>query len=145
MSQPLLSGEVNAEYVDSPDVRIDKLEREVASLRRELEAMGSAIIQLRHQLAPLDVLRQAFGGAVVEDTTPTADTRIQAVWHSWKQKLGGSCGKVIDALLLHGEMNTRQLAIAVGLHRTTIPALIYKLNQAGLINKNGGRFSLKQL
>jgi DNA-binding IclR family transcriptional regulator len=40
---------------------------------------------------------------------------------------------------------TEQLSIATGLHRTTIPKLIYELNKAGLIDKSGGRFSLKQL
>ena len=47
--------------------------------------------------------------------------------------------------MLHGDMNTQQLAIAIGQHRNSIPRLIYTLNKAGLINKNGGRFSLKQL
>jgi hypothetical protein len=42
-------------------------------------------------------------------------------------------------------MNTTQLAIAIGKNRNAIPNLIYKLNQAGLITKAGGRFSLKEL
>ena len=73
------------------------------------------------------------------------DARTAAIWMSWKGRLGPQCGKVIDALLLQPEMNTTQLAIAIGTRRQNIPGLIYKLNQAGLLNKNGGRFSLKAL
>jgi transcription initiation factor IIE alpha subunit len=86
--------------------------------------------------------------AGIEDApaaAPGGNARVTAVWESWKSRLGGGCAKVIDALLLHGEMNTQQLAIACGCNRNTIPNLILKLNRAGLINKNGGRFSLKPL
>jgi hypothetical protein len=152
----------DGEYVEEnnsseySDLRAEntRLRQELAQARAEVVAVrrenGQAISRLRAQLSPLySALHGIFGemDAIGDspDASPQIDGRKKAVWDSWKSKLGGSAAKVIDALLLHGEMNTQQVAIAIGLHRTTIPAIIYKLNQAGLINKNGGRFSLKEL
>jgi len=164
-------GDIIDAEVDPRDDRIDDLERQVARLRGELsdarheltrvrEDSNRALTALRQQLSPLyRALQRVFGeldAAGVADVAPqasaptapasaaTADSRTMAVWESWKSKLGAA-GKLIDALLVHGEMNTQQLAIATGLHRTTIPKHIYTLNKAGLLNKNGGRFSLKPL
>jgi chromosome segregation ATPase len=166
-----LVGEV-VETDDPRDTRIEQLEREARTLRRSLadaelqasrarEDADRALSRLRTQLSPLyRALQAVFGeldaAGVTEDARTSvaasgaavpsgADPRVAAVWEAWKSRLGGGCAKVIDALLLHSDLNTQQLAIAIGLHRTTIPALIHKLNKAGLINKNGGRFSLKQL
>lgn len=149
---------------DDRDGRIRDLEEEVRDLQRRLTAAeayataarreaGQAMGALRKQLTPLYRALQAVFGELdavdVEDATtgpnPSLNPRVSKVWESWKMKLGGQCAKVIDTLLTHGEMNTTQLAIAVGTRRQNIPNLIYKLNQAGLLNKNGGRFSLKQL
>jgi hypothetical protein len=96
-------------------------------------------------------LQQVFGqldtlGADDSATpaSPAGDPRIAAIWASWKSRMGAAA-PIIDALLVHGEMNTSQLAIAIQRSRKTVPALIFKLNRAGLLNKNGNRFSLKQL
>jgi len=156
--------------VDARDQEIESLRSEVRRLHRAVndadvkaararEDADRALSALRRQLSPLyRALQAVFGeldAAGVTDassaSSPTAgetappNARASAVWEAWKAKLGPSCAKVIDALLLHGEMNTTQLAIAVGMSRKPIPNLIYKLNQAGLITKNGGRFSLKTL
>lgn len=153
---------------DVPDPRLADLEAEVRQTRRELsdarleaerarEDATRALSMLRRQLSPLyKALQAVFGeldaGGVAEDSGPVGvsaaspvDARAGAIWASWKARLGPQCGKVIDALLLQPGMNTTQLAIAVGTRRQNIPGLIYKLNQAGLLDKNGGRFSLKQL
>lgn len=119
------------------------------TMRAKREA-AQAVAALRQQLSPLyRALQAVFGeldAAGTDEDAPPADTsRTSKVWESWKSRLGGGSAKLIDALLLHREMNTQQLAIATGLHRNSIPRLIYSLNQAGLINKNGGRFSLKSL
>jgi len=134
---------------------------ELAQARADLDhatrAGQGALRNLRRQLTPLyRALQAVFGeldSAGIEDGgvdgggagPARVDSRVAAVWESWKGRLGPQCGKVIDSLLLHGDMNTQQLAIAVGTRRQNIPGLIYKLNQAGLIRKNGGRFSLKSL
>ena len=124
-------------------------QRELAAAKRE---SARALGELRRQLGPLyKALQMVFGelDAAGVDEAPAAsgpvNTRTAAVWESWKNKLGVGAAKCIDALLLHGEMNTNQLSIATGYHRNTVPQYVSKLNTAGLINKNGGRFSLKSL
>jgi DNA-binding transcriptional ArsR family regulator len=124
-----------------------RLSTEIARIRTE---NMRAIRALRQQLEPLHrALKEVFGeiDAIGSDPgpQPSASPKNAAVWQAWKSRLGATASKVIDALLTHGELNTQQLAIATGLHRTTIPAGIYALNKAGLINKSGGRFSLKQI
>jgi hypothetical protein len=160
MSEALV---LRGEVVDGRDAEIDVLEAEVKRLRRELAIANGEIAKakadasraltgLRKQLTPLyRALQSVFGelDAVGVENGPMSfaadNPRVSAVWNNWKSKLGGGPSKVIDALLLHGDMNTQQLAIACGCDRTTIPGYIHRLNKAGLINKNGGRFSLKQL
>jgi hypothetical protein len=142
--------EENARLAD----RVDELEAELRKERRKNETKEKGAEELMKFLTPLyQGLQMMFGHmeamGVSASQTSTAsgetDPRTKAVWDNWKQKLGEGPAKIIDALLLHREMNTQQLAIATQYHRTTIPALIFKLNKAGLLNKNGGRFSLKEL
>lgn len=158
--------------VDPRDDKIDGLERQVAKLRGELsdarhelarvrEDSNRAMTGVRQQLSPLfRALQRLFGelddagvadvapsvsASAASQPTPAANDRTAAIWDSWKARLPGGPAKIIDALMLQSDMNTQQLAIATGVHRNSIPAMIYKLNKAGLLNKNGGRFSLKQL
>jgi len=164
--QHLIEGQVEEFDITAPP-RVIELERENRKLRRDLadakveaqrarEDANRALSELRRQLSPLyKALQAVFGeldAAGVDDgqmgpITPSvsADPPVSAIWQSWKARLGPQCGKVIDALLLQPGMNTTQLAIAVGTRRQNIPNLIFKLNQAGLIDKAGGRFSLKAL
>lgn len=162
-SQPLLEGEV----VDNPQAdelqrlrdSLSHLTRELSSaleenerLKKRLAIADAPVARLRERLEPFYTLLQAIYGDI-EEIGPsegaagngTSANVHSPIWNSWKNKLGPQCAKVIDVLLTHREMNTTQLAIAVGTRRQNIPNLIYKLNQAGLINKNGGRFSLKDL
>lgn len=147
---------------DPQETRIADLEQENEDLRQQVSALkfqvgdaqrqsAQSLTNLRKQLSPLyRALQNVFGEldkAGVADVAMDGGVlppRVSAVWESWKQRLG-STSKLIDALLLHGEMNTQQLSVTTGFHRTTIPAHIFKLNKNGLLNKNGGKFSLKQL
>lgn len=138
-------------YVVELQGEVSRAQREAAQARKESAAALSA---LRRQLSPLYKALQAVfgeldaaGGVDAGDTYADnpLPTRTSAVWESWKARLPGGPAKIIDALLVHKEMNTQQLAIATGIHRNSIPAMIFKLNKAGLINKNGGLFSLKTL
>lgn len=144
------------DYLRTERRRADRAEEELQALRSTVAHEKRAIAGLQHQLQPLyHSLRKLFGemdainpdveSAPAQASGYPSDPRVNAVWESWKGKLRGTAAKIIEALLLHGQMNTQQLAIATGLHRTTIPKGIYDLNKAGLINKNGGIFSLKQL
>jgi DNA-binding transcriptional ArsR family regulator len=158
MSLRLLEGQI-----ESPEQeRIRELERENGALRDEVERLqldlkharsssSQAVSAIRRQLGPLHAALKLLFGEIdkiepVDGTGSSSDeSRKNPVWEAWKQRLGQTPARVIDALLVHGELNTQQLAIATGLHRTTIPKAIYVLNKAGLISKNGGRFSLKEI
>jgi hypothetical protein len=153
----LLEGQVydRDQLIESMQDEIEQLRSDLIVARAEsaraVQQANRAVAKLRTILSPLyGGLRELFGeldkfGGDEMVASPADDSRTKAVWENWKQKMPGNPAKIIDALLLHGEMNTQQVAIAIGLHRTSIPKLIYQLNQAGLINKNGGKFSLKKL
>lgn len=127
----------------------DQLREARAEITIAKRESARALSALRQQLNPLyRALQAVFGeieaSGISDDGPAPTNARIAAVWENWKSKVGSSA-KLIDALLLHGEMNTSQLSVATGFHRTTIPAHVFKLNKLGLLNKNGGKFSLKQL
>jgi hypothetical protein len=115
----------------------------MAPLRRQLTPLYRALQSVFSELDAAGVVEETIGYA--SSTNNPAPPRTSAVWESWKSRMPGGPAKIIDALLVHGEMNTQQLAIATGVHRNSVPAMIFKLNKAGLLNKNGGRFSLKAL
>ncbi len=150
MSMRMIEGEVDTH--DERDDEIADLKRELRELRSARAVDERAVAELRRQLAPLyRALQGVFGEIDTVDegrpdgpVAPVTNSRTAAIWASWKSRMGNA-GCVIDALLLHSEMNTTQLAIATGRSRRTIPALIFKLKKAGLLVKNGDRFSLKSL
>lgn len=111
-----------------------------------------ALSALRKQLSPLyRALQGVFGeldsaGIAEDNAMPSASNpRTDAIWASWKSKFPGKPAMIIDALRLHREMNTSQIAIAIGSSRGNVPPMISKLNKAGLLQKNGVMFSLKEL
>jgi hypothetical protein len=71
--------------------------------------------------------------------------KASAVWESWKKDLGGKAAEIIDALLVHGEMSVAQLRVAAKCGQQTVYDITHKMNKLGLINRNGGRYSLKKL
>lgn len=163
----LLEGDVE----DPKTQRIAELETENRTLRRDLadaqveadrarEDANRALAMLRRQLSPLyRALQAVFGeldaAGIAEDASPSAsrtsesgvESRVAAVWESWKEKLGRDTGpsRVIDALLQHGELNVAQLKVAGKMATQTVYDSTSKLNRLGLLNKNGGRYSLKKL
>lgn len=95
-------------------------------------------------------LQEVFGELDVSgitDTEPGHSSANHAVWDQWKVKLGANSllAKAIDSLLLHKELNRTQLRIQLGCATGSVTNVIVALNKAGLINKNGGKISLKQL
>lgn len=153
-----------------PMPRIDPRDRIIADLRTENERLKQdlatarqdvsdervrstgierGVSQLREILSPLYAgLGSVFGeleSMGVEAATATPTARTSAVWESWKAKLSGTAAKAIDALLLHGSMTAEQLRIHLGCATRTCYNIIGELNRAKLIDKNGGRISLKQL
>ena len=148
--------DVDSSEVDDLREEIRQLKYDLSTAQREVSAAkrdaARALANLRKQLGPLyQALQMVFGeldAAGVEEPSAASgpvNARTAAVWENWKEKLGLGPGKVIDALLLHGEMNTSQLAIATGYNRKTVPQYVSACKAAGLINKNGQKFSLKKL
>lgn len=129
-------------------------ESDLEDAQRELSTLREGLRRLRGNLSPLyDSLRLLFGDMEllgVQDA-PAASTSPQKVagnpaWDSWKAKMGGVAAKIIDLLMLHGELNQEQIRIHVGTNRMqTIYDATRKLNNAGIINKRDGRLSLKPL
>ena len=148
------------------DVEIKKLKLRIRTLEREVEDerlaaqrarddATRAVGMLRRQLSPLyralqavfgelDLVAAAEPESAASSPSPAAP-RTSAVWEAWKSRLPPACGKVIDALLTHGELNSVQIKVAARLGTSTVSDAISKLNKAGLIDKNGGRYSLKKL
>lgn len=148
------------------DALIARLEDENARLRRELaekdqqvehdrKVVALGVTNLRRALSPLyTALQQVFGefdGLGVDAVdAPTAsggvDAKVSAVWQAWKQRLPQSCGRVIDALLIHGGLTGPQICVAAKMSPNTLHGgTLTKLNKAGLLDKSGDRYSLKQL
>jgi hypothetical protein len=159
----LLEGDVEPDQTPI----INELRDEVRHLRQDLALAKSetaavkrdtarAVSELRRQLSPLyRALQAVFGeldAAGVEDTATTSadraagDPRKRAIWDSWKARLGPTCAKVIEALLLQPDMTNRQIAVAIGTGRIqTVYDAIAKMNKVSLLTKSGDRYSLKQL
>jgi FtsZ-binding cell division protein ZapB len=158
--------------IDERDQEIESLKAENRRLQRavtdaEVEAKRAredanrALSMLRRQLSPLyRALQAVFGelddagvtdGPVPVHTAGAApvageDARLKNIWDSWKERLGPTCAKVIDALLLQSEMTNRQIAVAIGTGRIqTVYDAVTKMNKVSLLTKNGDRYSLKQL
>jgi hypothetical protein len=129
--------------------RADTAEKEAASERRKRIAMEKGIASLRLALSPVhEGLLMIFGemDALGVGEPSGIAPKNSAAWEQWKQKLGGAAAKIIDILHVHGELDHRQLAIHIGTNRLqTVYDAVSKLNKAGIINKNGGKVSLKQL
>jgi hypothetical protein len=136
----------------------DAMRARVTELQRRVNQTDAPLAALRAKLQPFyELLQAVFGDLDLMDITaaPVAtgssspapqSAAKSSVWDSWKQKFPGAPASIITALQQHGEVDTSQLMILIGTsRRQTVADAIYKLNNASLINKNGGRFSLKQL
>jgi len=167
MAQPLLGEYVDGTSADNRDNIVPELRRQIReleqdlmganhqiqALERENSLMRNAMTVLRRKLDPFRVVIAAIFGELdvipvdeaVMVSAPPVDDRKRAVWESWKQKLGGKPADLIDALLVHGEMNAVQLRVAMRCHINSVYEATAKLQKMGLLNKSGGKYSLKQL
>jgi len=145
-----------------------RLRREIAGLERELQEAKDeaatakqsaadaiqAIRALRQQLEPLHKsLKMVFGeiSRVEAETILPAgspgqqpSSGLSPKWEMLKTKLGGRQAEFID-LLQHGEMTAHQLRAAAHCDIKTAYGVIARMKAGGLLNKNGGKFSLKDL
>lgn len=152
--------------IPPPKDRVAELQRENESLRDQIRELKIKLVRMEEQtsgveegvsriksaLSPLYTgLQQIFGDieamAIQEQpSSPESPApRNKAVWDSWKHKLGGKTGDAIDILHLHGAMNAVQLRMHLKCGKDYVYQVVHQLNKAGLINKNGGKISLKEL
>jgi hypothetical protein len=130
--------------------RIADLEEELRQEKLKSNGVEVGAAHLRATLGPLyQALQMVFehiDAMGVRDYAPPASAAKQAVWESWKQKLGGLTAKAIDVLSLHGPMNQTQLRIQLACASRSVTNIVAALNKAGLINKvDGGKIALKEL
>lgn len=153
---------------DAADWRREKetLERDNRILRSQLEdakaenkKLTRSLSVLREQLSPLHhALRAVFGEielAIGEETYSPQNvasasgqpqhSSIDPRWQSWKENLPGKPAQMIDLLLLHKDMSTKQLMTAMKCGKDAVYQAAYKLSKAGLISQVGGRYSLNPL
>lgn len=116
---------------------------ELARVRRESTV---ALAALRKQLTPLyRALQGVFGELDAAGVADAPSGQPSGAWEEWKRRLGPSCAQVIETLLLGGEMTVTAIAVSAKMGKNTVYAATSKLGQAGLLVKNGGKFSLKQI
>lgn len=136
-------------YTENRDEMIKSLRDDNARLQRECSQSHEAIAELRRQLQPLyQALRCVFGqieSVNAQEGSSVAQPHTKAVWESWKQRLGGTQAKFIDALLLHGGLTQTQLRIHAGCATGSVAGVVCQLNKAGLITKRDGKIFLKEL
>lgn len=124
-----------------------QLKREVAEARRDVERAGAeaarAVRELRKQLTPLYRALQGVFGEMESFTPDGPSTAPTAVWDEWKRRLGPSAARVIDALLLGGEMTVPGIMTTAKMGKRTVYEATAKMGQAGILVRNGGKFSLK--
>lgn len=132
-----------------------ELKEQIEEMRLETQQANKAIEQgvgeLRRVLLPLhQAMRLVFGE--IERIAPNENAAAPSApsarnsdkWESWKRKLGGKAGEFITELLVHGEMTAQQLMVATKCGQKTMYRTIAELNKAQVLNKNGGKFSLKE-
>jgi hypothetical protein len=70
-----------------------------------------------------------------------------SAYEAWKQKLGGACGRMIDALLQRSELTRMQLATLTNQSPKSgsFATNLARLNTNGLIEKDGDKIKLRPM
>lgn len=129
----------------------DQLHRLDEALRLERNRIASVeygVRELRHILSPLyKALQKVFDELDSMDTADGSATSTgNSRWDAIKARNPGRIAQAIDVLLLHGSMNSSQLAAAMRMNRSNCSNnVVVKMKAMGLIVKNGNDISLRQL
>lgn len=134
----LLNAPIDAEMVEPVDEQV--------ALRDELEELRAKVDELEETLRQVTIMlrsaRVVFGNA--EAQAPAASVGgTNPRWEALKRSFPGRCAELVDTLIAHGSLSSTQIAAIMRADTRTVHQLIYKLNKAGGIVKNGGKFSLK--
>jgi hypothetical protein len=144
-SFPQLSG-----HVDNRDQEIGTLRRQLSQLdealrleRNKTGQIEAGARELRRILSPLYRALQAVFGELdamgIQDGAVTTDSR----WDSAKQRMPGKPAEFIDLLITHGAMNVTNFVTLAHCSKQTAYNVLSKLGQAGIVESNGGKYSLK--
>ena len=145
MTQPLLEGVQEPEYVDPVGEDLARLEERVTALESlAASADRRAVIAILNVLGA--AMREVASGKYELSAPAVAAPQAHATagLELWKSKLGGQAARIIDALV-HGPKTRAQLIIVTGIGDKNISQVIYKVNKANLIAKVGDTYSLKGL
>lgn len=164
MSQLALDGQV-----DNRDEVIEKLRSENRRMSEELRlaklaletvksetgAVMEGVNELRNLLTPLyRGLRLTFGEMdALPTSTPTANGSHAvsnpklAIWQKWIDKFGAASlnARFIMALLEHGQMTATQIRVVMQCATNSVFNTATRLKGLGLIEKSGGKYSLREL
>lgn len=146
-TRPLLNGPIDAVHVDENA----SLREELDDLREEFEAFRSEVREERRQLAGiLQSGRVVFGGnGEMPASSPSSTGPLDPSRYApWKEKFRGQTAAAIDILVKYEAGLTRkQLAsfLRVEPGSGTMSQIIFKLNKAELVIKDGNVLRLKRL
>jgi hypothetical protein len=147
-----VSGEI--QLYDRRDTEIADLKEQVRDLQHQLhearQETKRAVVQadrsmsaLRKQLTPFyRMLQMIFGELDAAGVEADGADVTRGAWDEWKTRLGPSCAKVIDALLLGGEMTITAICVSAKIGKATAYQATSKMGQAGILVRNGSKFSL---
>ena len=147
--------------IDERDLQIEQLEEDneglreqVRELKEKLLSVSRGQVRLKQTLAPLhDALKMIFGElkdveanepSVSSSTGPLESSRYEP----WRQKFRGQTANAIDILVKYEAGLTRkQLAsfLKVEPGSGTMSQIIFKLNKAELIHKDGNILRLRRV
>lgn len=130
---------------DQARAAIKGLQQVLSPLHRSLRALFGEIEPVVGEVPHTTNLSHNGGGESDANLQHAPSTGVRAIWESWISKLGGKPAEIIRVLLEHREMTVPQLKVATHSAANTVYNNISKLSGLGLINKNGGRYSLKEL
>ena len=140
-TRPLLTD--SQPHIVEPADEIAQLREDLADLRNEFDELQDGLEQDRQRIGTmLHALRAVFGGNA-EDVAQPISGGSNPRWEALKKAFPGRPAELVDVLIAHGPLLTGQIAAIMRADSRTVNQLIYKLNKAGGIVKNGGKFSLK--
>jgi hypothetical protein len=109
----------------------------VRALRKACEPFWTAFKMIYGEISRVEAAKFDVSGS------PT-DSHLDGKWEVWKKKLPGKAAEVIQALVEHGGMNIKQIMAAAHVGQDTAYAVTARLGKLGLLEKAGGKFSLKE-
>lgn len=157
MPQPLLSGAIDAEYVDAGTsnkelaISIDCLSDRVKELEQRLDQLeaGRAAIKREAVVALLNLLvkslKHVASGEIDLDEAPVQATTASGKWQAIVERHKGTrIGQVIEMLMLYGPLNQSQIAANLGIDPSNVSKNIMPdLVARGLVEKVNGKVQLR--